>query len=478
MPEILINANVDNNLQIFSSEEHANQMKFKGVLVNLDVPSTKPPNGSNGKRILIPTSTAKAALHTLKNMGLNYTDNLDGHNPRKKVGVIKKAWIEGNAIHVEGIIWKRDFPEAEKDLKQKHLGMSFEATNIAVENHDAKVWKITSMCFTGASILFKKDAAYYATEALAAAKLKQVTSQTIKTITGGNMANKHKEKTPAKKSSKKVSASSDQLGEVLQGMVSTMKDMTASFTAMANSNHALRSELHLVAAGVRPEVESEEIEAGAESEESEEITAAFPKKKAKKDSEESSSEESYDESMSASAEDEGDLENMESDSAEEEDKPGHLNKDAKQKGRQTAPEDKVGKEVNDPILGSATAKRLLRAFEEMKAAREEDQRTIKKLKKQVKAQAAQVEAAAAKVDRRSKGPSDISAMTRNLLAKGGVDVDGLEASGSKMSVDEVDQILAAAAPQGIDGTTKMAIKSELARAGKMEEGIVQSIRVN
>jgi len=98
MPTIRLEINASVNGITFSATGHANTMKFSGILVNLDTPSTKPPNGSQGKRIMIPTSTAKAALHTLKHMGVNYTEKLDGHNPTKKVGVIQKAWIAGHDI--------------------------------------------------------------------------------------------------------------------------------------------------------------------------------------------------------------------------------------------------------------------------------------------------------------------------------------------------------------------------------------------
>lgn len=493
MLEQLTSAAAENYLQIFSSEEHANQMKFKGILVNLDVPSTKPPNGSQGKRILIPTSTAKAALHTLKNMGLNYTDNLDGHNPRKKVGVIKKAWIEGSAIHVEGIIWKRDFPEAEKDLKQKNLGMSFEATNIQLENPDANVWKITGMCFTGASILFKKDAAYFATEALAAAaeKLKHAASQTITKIHGGKISMAHKQskkEAPAKKPSKKVSASADngeQLGEVLSGLTASFKDMSKAFTTMAASNHALRSELHLVAAGIKPEVEdeSESLEAAGDSESAsesqEDVNAGgWPppdKKKKKHMPQESDSSESFSDSESMSAEAEsgaGDLENMESESAEEDDKPGSLNKNAKQKGSQTKVEDKVGKEVNDPILGSSAQKKLLKAFKQLQASQLEDRKTIKKLQRKVTEQQSAIQAAGQRGERRSMTPLAI-----NLLSKGGVDADAIQASGRKLTVEEVDSMFASSGAN-LDIQSRMALKTEYARHGVMEEGIVQSIKVN
>lgn len=476
---LTINATV--NTVEFAASGHANQMKFKGVLVNLDTPSTKPPNGSQGKRILIPSATAQAALHTLKDMGVNYTDKLDGHNPRRKVGVIKKAWIEGSNIHVSGIIWKKDFPEAETDLKKKDLGMSFEATEIGVEDENAPVWKITRMCFTGASILYKKDAAYQSTEAIAAAKLKSAASQ-ITIINGGiSMAHKEKIKVPAKKHVKKVSANADgdSMAQLVAGMTDAFKTQAKQFGMMAGSLNSLRAELHVMAArDTSVETDGEESEsieaAGEESEsqeqESESIEAAgFPPKK-KKGASESESESMDDESMSAEgSDDEGDLEKLEEDAPDEDDEPGKLNKQSKQKGSQTKVEDKIGKQVNDPILGSSV-KKLMKAVNALTAGRAEDRKTIAKLQKKLSAQSTQIKAAASRVERRS-----ISGLGRTLLAKAGIDADSLEASGKKLTVAEVDEILATAK---LDPTQRMDIKSQFARSGHMEEGIISRTQVN
>lgn len=471
-----INATVNDDITL-SAGTHANEMKFKGVLVNLDTPSTKPPNGSQGKKIMIPMSTAKAALHTLINMGLNYTDKLDGHNPRRKVGVIKKAWIEGSSIHVSGIIWKKDFPEAETDLKKKNLGMSFEATDIGVEDEHAPIWKITNMCFTGASILYKKDAAYHATEALAAAKFKKAISQITKNRGGIDMGEK-KHKSPDTKPSKKVVVAAkddNQLVVILGGLTEAFKEQGKQFALMAQSNNALKSELHAMASGrvdAGGDEESESLEAAGD-EESESLEAAFPKKKGKKDSaSESESMESGSESMSADADDAGDLEDMESDEPEEEDKPGHLNKDSVQKGNKTKVEDKVGKEVNEPILGAKELRRFVRS--EVAAARAVDAKKIEHLEKELRKNKKQLKAAGERTERRT-----ISAAGRNLLAKNQVDPDALMASNRKLTVEEVDGMLSAAAGgPGMDPAMRMALKTEFAKVGIMDEGIISRTQVN
>lgn len=106
--------------------QHPNKMRFSGVLVRLNEASTKPPNGAQGHRIYVSSEVAKKRLSTLIGMGVNYAPDLDTHAQRRKVGVIDKAWIDGNDLKVEGHIWKHDFPESETDLKQSGLGMSME----------------------------------------------------------------------------------------------------------------------------------------------------------------------------------------------------------------------------------------------------------------------------------------------------------------------------------------------------------------
>jgi hypothetical protein len=48
-----------------TASSHPNEMKFTGVLVRLDEASTKPPNGSDGHKIYVPTAVAKRRLSSL-----------------------------------------------------------------------------------------------------------------------------------------------------------------------------------------------------------------------------------------------------------------------------------------------------------------------------------------------------------------------------------------------------------------------------
>ena len=153
---------------------HVNKLPFKGILLLLDEASTKPPHGSRGHRIYVPTAVAKKQLNDLIGMAVNYAPKgLDSHETRHKVGVITKAWIVGNKVLVSGSIWKKDFPEAARDLKRSGLGMSMELADVYVRDEDEPVWHLEGFVFTGATLLFKSAAAYYGTEfSVAAAAMK------------------------------------------------------------------------------------------------------------------------------------------------------------------------------------------------------------------------------------------------------------------------------------------------------------------
>ena len=154
-----------------AEEEHPNELKFRGVLLQLDEASTKPPNGAKGHRILVPKDVAQSRIQTLVGMGVNLSSGQDSHAPQRKVGVIKKAWIKGKELWISGTIWKKDFPDAEKALNSKKLGMSFEGSDVQIENPDAHIWKVKDLFFTGAALLYKTAAAYFKTEALAASSM-------------------------------------------------------------------------------------------------------------------------------------------------------------------------------------------------------------------------------------------------------------------------------------------------------------------
>lgn len=148
-------------LQLPAVHAHPNRMPFRGVLTLVDVPSDRPPAGSRGKRVLLTREAAQAALPSLIGMGLDYKPGFDGHDARRKAGVITRAEIVGNRLEIGGHLFARDFPELVSELRAKSdVGMSFEVSDAYVEQVTAPTWRLTRVTFTGAAILRKHKAAY------------------------------------------------------------------------------------------------------------------------------------------------------------------------------------------------------------------------------------------------------------------------------------------------------------------------------
>lgn len=153
---------------------HPNKVPFDGILFYVDIPSENAPHGTGGKRLLIPRDVAEKALPTLVGMPVNIDyddkdswDNFDGHDPKKPIGIIEKAWIEtaGNIAKVSGYLFAKNFPEEVDKIKDKKesLGMSLETTETLLQDFNwngETVAKAVSIVFTGAAILYKWGAAY------------------------------------------------------------------------------------------------------------------------------------------------------------------------------------------------------------------------------------------------------------------------------------------------------------------------------
>ena len=91
---------------------------------------------------------------------------------------------------------------------------------------------------------------------------------------------------------------------------------------------------------------------------------------------------------------------------------------------------------------------------------------MKDMQKTIKRQAKQM-AAAGEQNRRS-----VDATTLHLLSKSGIDARELQASGQKMTVAEVDAVLAASG-LNMGPVERMTAKNNLLQAGLMEDGAVQ-----
>lgn len=175
-----------------------NRMPFKGVLTYFDAPSDKPPGGSGGRKVLIPSSVGIPALESLKGMGVNLAAEADDHEVQHKIGVITDAYTgqmtaKGLEVFVEGHIFARDFPREASIIKlnQSSLGFSYETANTLLASQEINGEEIAvaeSLVFTGAAILLKKAAAYQSTSIAASAKLKEeiinVTPEELKALFG------------------------------------------------------------------------------------------------------------------------------------------------------------------------------------------------------------------------------------------------------------------------------------------------------
>jgi hypothetical protein len=173
-------------LQMPDVKGHPNRMPFSGVLTRLDTPSDRPPGGSKGKKVILTKSAAERALPSLLGMAVDFTENLDGHDAKRKIGVITGARIEGDAVKVDGILYARDFPQETSRIQtnKKDLGFSWELADIYVERLDADPLVITDAYFTGAAILRKDKAAYQSTSLAASAGDLEMTKEEIAAAVG------------------------------------------------------------------------------------------------------------------------------------------------------------------------------------------------------------------------------------------------------------------------------------------------------
>jgi hypothetical protein len=142
---------------------HPNRSPFRGVLTLVDEPSTKPPSGARGHRVILTRGAALTALPSLLGMAVDYVPSWDGHDSRRKCGIITHADVEGSRLRVGGYLFAKDFPEVERRMREclpDAMGMSWELADAHVEDMRAEVWTLTRATFTGAAILLREKAAY------------------------------------------------------------------------------------------------------------------------------------------------------------------------------------------------------------------------------------------------------------------------------------------------------------------------------
>src|SRR5271157_3405180 len=142
---------------------HPNRVAFEGVLTMVNTASDKAPAGARGHRVMLTRAAAEKALPSLLGMAVDYRPGWDGHDARRKIGLLTEANLIGRRLVVSGYLYARDFPEVAKAIlahAPESLGMSYELADARVEDMRAEVWKLTRVTFTGAAILLREKAAY------------------------------------------------------------------------------------------------------------------------------------------------------------------------------------------------------------------------------------------------------------------------------------------------------------------------------
>ncbi len=145
---------------------HPNRLPFEGILTLVDTASDKAPAGARGHRVILTRSAAEAALPSLLGMAVDYRPGWDGHDAKRKIGLITDADVVGRRLTVSGYLYARDFPEAAEAIRAsapRSMGMSYELADAQVADMRAEVWRLTRATFTGAAILLRDKAAYLGT---------------------------------------------------------------------------------------------------------------------------------------------------------------------------------------------------------------------------------------------------------------------------------------------------------------------------
>lgn len=462
-------------------EEHPNASKFEGILLVVDEPSTRPPNGAEGHRILVPKSVAEERKHTLVGMGLNYAPGLNRHNPTHKVGVIERAWIKGKNLWCSGILWMKDFPDAVAKLRNKEMGMSMELADVLVEEKNADVWKLIDFDFTGATALLKSAAAYERTTLAASACEIPIKGEhaAMKTTSSHKSGNGDLAKLIA-------AAVGTAMTVALKPVASQLKEVNAS---LQTQNETIG---HLAAATLEAKQDDDDATASKDSDDatankdsddatanadSDDATANMDSDDAagagKKDtsadtSSSSSSDSEYDDDeLKAELADLGknvknDL--ATNDSGDDDPKPGKLNRNSKSHGsKKTVSASAAPRKVYE-IAASAlqTSQRVRKDHRKVVKALQASNSKVEELQEQVEEMQAQADEFSTAIQRRS-----LPANYAMLLEKGGHSVSDITASGQKLTNEQVDSMIHAARESGVNMSIqdRMNFKTKLVELG-------------
>jgi len=137
--------------------------RFRGILCQLDQPSTKPPAGAREHCIILTLEAAQAALSELPGKPVNFHNGIN-HDTSRITGHITGAFISPNLeLYVEGILTESNITQnilSIIEAASSPMGMSYELADASIKNMRSVIWSITKCTFTGVALILQKNAVY------------------------------------------------------------------------------------------------------------------------------------------------------------------------------------------------------------------------------------------------------------------------------------------------------------------------------
>jgi hypothetical protein len=254
------------------------------LLTYFGAPSTYPPGGSGGRRVLIPVDVGAAALDTIVGMAVNASNTLSKHAPQQKLGVVEKAWmgdaLESGAVpvYVSGYLYEADFPDliAEMRDEKDDLGGSYEIKDAKGFVNGDNLLELSSFWFTGATILYA-DKAAYANTSFAAEKEDAMNEDQIRELLAGMFGSKLDEALAAFEEFKKqfegdgkyaslsiyLSAAADAEAKV-NDLATKVDELTTALSAANSTIETLQGELNAAKANINASADPVEATIPAE----------------------------------------------------------------------------------------------------------------------------------------------------------------------------------------------------------------------
>lgn len=270
-----------------------------------------------------------------------------------------------------------------------------------------------------------------------------------------------------------ISASVEDHGKAIETLAAASQESNESISAAADSSEKESIEAEADSNESMEAEASDELEAAGDSSD---VAAKKKKKKiqaAKKD--DMSSDDDDSSSDSSDSDLDAELEKLSAPAKgtkagpdEESSDPelGKLNKNAKSKGRKTS----VNASSAVVLLASRARKHIKSMKAEAQDLRNKLRKEVKK-RKEIETNLEEVQAQVSEFTEKNMGPRSLPSDVKMLLGKGGYDVSEMQANGQKLTVPQVDEMLAATGVT-LSPTERMAAKNHLLQAGLMEDGAI------